>query len=282
MILAMALLAVMDGLTKYVSNTFSFVQIFFFRSLFSLIPLMWYLARTGQLRQLRTERKARHLLRSVLMLLATYCFVYAIANIPLGSMYAIQFSSPIFITILSVVLLNEYVDLPRWGAIFVGFVGVLIIVKPGSDTFQFASIMALLGAIMIAFATIQIRYLSRTESPGKIVFYFLMISIIVTGALLPFNWVLPSSFEWFCLIGAGLIGGVGQIFFTMAFAQKNLAAVAPFSYTGILCAVIIGWVFWGEIPGSHVWIGAGFIVASGVFITLQEYRSKKRVNTTST
>lgn len=276
MVLAVALLAVMDGLTKYVSNTFSFVQIFFFRSLFSLIPLIWYLRRTGQLRDLKTERKTRHLVRGILMLLATYCFIYAISYIPLGSMYAIQFSAPIFITILSVILLKEYVDLPRWGAIFLGFVGVLVIVQPGSDTFQFASLIALIGAITMAFATIQIRYLSTTESSGKIVFYFLLISIIATGSLLPFNWVGPTSFEWICLAGAGLVGGVGQIFFTMAFSQKNLGAVAPFSYFGILCAIIIGWVFWDEIPGNNVWVGGSIIISSGIFITIQEHRSLRK------
>lgn len=272
MVLAVTFLAFMDALTKYVSRDFDFVQIFFFRCLFSLIPLFWYLGKSGQLSQLKTDRTARHFVRTALMLLATYCFIYAIAHIPLGSMYAIQFSTPIFITILSVVLLQERVGGSRWLAILAGFIGVLIIVKPGSDTFQMASAIALFGAIFMAFATIQIRFLSTTESSGKIVFYFLVLSLIATGAMLPFTWVTPTALEGACLIGAGLIGGIGQIFFTKAFAQKNLAAIAPFSYLGIIWAVLLGWAFWDEIPGVNVGIGAVIIIASGVVITLQEQK----------
>jgi drug/metabolite transporter (DMT)-like permease len=277
-ITAVSILAVMDAFTKHVASLYSFSQILFFRSIFSFIPLYFYLKRSGQLNTLKTKRLGFHFYRGMISIFATYCFVYALANIPLASMYAIEFAAPIFITILSVYMLREYVGFTRWVAVIGGFLGVLFIVRPGSDTFQLASLIALFGSFFYALGAIQIRQLSTTESSGSIVFYFIALCTIVSAILLPFSWKTPNLFDLMCLISVGLCGGVGQILFTKAFSQQKLAVIAPFGYVGIIWAVFFGWLFWNEIPGMNEWLGGIIIIVSGLYITFQEQKAKKLAN----
>jgi drug/metabolite transporter (DMT)-like permease len=278
---AVFMLAVMDAFIKHVAPHYSYAQILFFRSIFSFIPLLYYLKKSGQIYTLKTRRFGLHLYRGIVSIFATFCFVNALAHIPLASMYAIEFAAPIFITILSVMMLSEKVDLTRWMAVIGGFVGVLFIVQPGSETFHFASLFALFGSFFYALGAVQIRQLSTTESPGAIVFYFLLLCTIVSIALLPFSWKTPNWFDLMCLVFSGLTGGVGQIFFTKAFSQKKLSVIAPLGYTGILWAVFFGWAFWEEIPGNLEWVGGTIIILSGLYITYQEQRAKKTTSESS-
>ena len=276
--MAVFMLAVMDAFIKHVAPVYSYPQILFFRSIISFIPLYFYLKKSSQLKSLKTKRFGLHLYRGIISIFATYCFVNALAHIPLASMYAIEFAAPIFITILSVFLLSEKVNLMRWLAVISGFIGVLFIVRPGGETFHPASLFALFGSFFYALGAVQIRQLSTTESSGTIVFYFITLCTIVSLVLLPFSWKTPNWLDLSCFIGSGLAGGIGQIYFTKAFSQKKLSVIAPLGYTGILWAVVFGRLIWDEIPKTLDWVGGFIIILSGLYITYQEQRAKKTMN----
>ncbi len=270
MVIAAGLFALMDGMVKWLGPAYPTMQIVFFRSLFAFVPLGIFILRTGTLRSLRTKRPPGHVVRSFMGLAAMSAFFYAYAHMPLANAIAISFAAPLFITALSVPLLGEAVGVRRWSAVIVGFVGVVIMVRPDAGAFDLVAMVALAGSVFMALAMIFVRKLSRTETSGAIVFYFSLSATVVSGAFLPVQWVTPSAPDLALLITVGLIGGLAQIFMTTAFRHAPVAVLAPFDYTAMLWAVVIGFFFWGEIPGLNVWVGVVIVAASGIYIVRRE------------
>ncbi len=270
MVIAVALFTIMDALVKWLGPHYPTMQIVFFRSLFAFVPLGIFIARTGSLVSLATRQPFGHVLRSFIGLTALSCFFYAYAHMPLANVIAIAFAAPLFITALSVPLLGEAVGPRRWGAVAFGFVGVIIMVRPDSGVFDSVALVALFGTVCYALAMIFVRKLSRTETSAAIVFYYSLASTIVAGLFMPFQWVTPGLQDLGLLIAVGLVGGVAQIFMTNAFRNAPAAVIAPFDYTTMIWAVIVGFFIWGEIPGVNVWIGVAIVVVSGLYILQRE------------
>lgn len=272
MLLSVALFSAMDGLIKWLGADYPTLQIVFFRSLFAFVPLGFFLARSGSLAALKTRSLPGHILRAMVGLSAMSIFFYAFSKMPLANVIAIAFAAPLFVTALSVPLLGERVGPRRWTAIAVGFLGVLIMVRPDTGVFEGVAWLALAGTVFYALAMIFVRRLSRTETSAAIVFYFTLACTLVSGAILPFVWVPPDALGWALLIAVGLIGGLAQLAVTSAFRLAEASVVAPFDYSAMLWTTMIGYVFWQELPGLHIWLGAAVVAGSGLYIAHREAR----------
>ncbi len=269
---AIALFSVMDVMIKDLSDTYSTVQIYFFRSFLALIPAWFVLRGEGGLVALKTQRLAFHIFRSCVSMSFLMAFFYALHLLPLADLYAITFAAPLFITALGVPMLGERVGARRWAAIGVGFLGVLVILRPGGEVFSLGGLIGLGSSLLFSFSMIFTRQLSRTESNGAIVTYFALTSTVLSGLALPFYWVQPSGGDLALLIAIGLIGGVGQIFITHAFRSAPAAIVSPFQYTSILWGLLFGYAFFGDLPDAVMLVGAAIVVASGLYILYRETR----------
>ena len=243
--------------------------------MFALLPLSLVLFRQG-LAPLRTRRLYGHVGRALVGLTALYVFFLSFSLMPLADAYAISFAAPLFVTALSVLLLKETVGPRRWSAVLVGFVGVLVMIRPGLGVFQPVALLPLLGAVLYAGVVIVIRVLSRTESSVAIVFYFTVTGGVLSGLLVPFVWVTPDARDLLMLAGVGVVGACAQLAMTGAFRSAEVSLVVPFEYSAMLWAVLVGYAVWGDVPGVHIWIGVPIVVASGIYIALREIRAQRQ------
>ena len=269
MLLGTLLLTAMFAMAKLLGDAYHVLQIVFFRSLFALLPMLVPLYREGPGR-LRTRRPAAHALRSVVGIASLALYFLSYQHMPLADAYAIGFAAPLFITALSVPMLAEKVGLRRWSAVLVGFVGVLIMVRPGSAVFDAVALLPLAAALLYAFVAILIRKLSRTEASVTIVIYYATTTVLVTGLALPLVWVTPDAADLALLAGIGVLGGCGQLAITEAFRHGELSVVAPFDYSSMVWAVLLGWWLWGDLPSLWIWAGMPLVVASGIYIARRE------------
>jgi drug/metabolite transporter (DMT)-like permease len=195
---------------------------------------------------------------------------------PLTEATALSFSAPLFMTALSALILHEKVGRHRWAAVAVGFVGVLIMIRPDpAHMATIGAIYALVGALGSAGAMIAIRQISQTEPGPRIVFYFTLAGAVVGLASLPFGWVMPDPLTLTLLILAGVVGGVGQLLLTQAIRLAPVGAVAPFDYTQLVWASLIAYAAWGETPRPATLIGAAVVAASGLYIVYRETRIRR-------
>lgn len=270
MLSAVLLFSVMDALIKWASETYPVVQIIFFRNLLAFLPLSYFIYRAGGIAVLRTERLSGHLIRGVVGLAAMVCVFLSFALLPLAEAVALQLSGPIFLTALSVPLLGERVGVRRWSAVIVGFIGVLIMTRPGTGVFQPAALLAIGGALFYALAMISIRWLSATERAESIVFYFTCFATVLAAVVLPFEWVMPDALGLLVLCTIGLLGGFAQLAMTQAFRLAPVAVVAPFDYAALVFAVLFGLLFWREVPDIFLLAGSVVVVGSGLYILYRE------------
>jgi drug/metabolite transporter (DMT)-like permease len=270
MLLAAFLFSCMDALVKLATQRHPTGQIIFFRNLVALLPLYFFIRQAGGFSILRTRYLGQHMLRSLAGIASMILGFLAFAYMPLADAVAIGLSGPIFLTALSVPMLGEHVGWRRWSAVFVGFIGILIITRPGSGVFGLAAFLPLGGAFFYAFAMVQIRKLSKSEPPANIVFYFTVMAIFLSAVTLPWQWVNPTPLTLAYLIAIGLLGGFAQMAMTHAFRLAPVAVVAPFDYTALVFATGFGYAIWGQIPDRFVWTGAAIVIASGLYIIHRE------------
>lgn len=276
-------------------------QIVFFRSAFALIPvLIWLLLRGDFPRALHTKRFGGHLFRSLAGVGSMFCIFTAYALLPLADATAIGYASPLMIVVLASVFLGERMTALRWGAVCVGFAGVLMMLwehlgqgggAQAADHPRSAAgaMFMLAAAFLIAIAMLQTRRLTKTEDTGAITFYFQSTTtvasglVIVAAALWPGSgalaslvqaqaWVAPAAADWAPLVAIGLLGGVGQIFMTQGYRHADASVLATFDYSSLLFAVAIGFVIFGEVPTTAVVVGAVIVISAGLAVVWQESR----------
>lgn len=274
---AMFCMAGLGALVKYCAQQgVPVLEIIFFRNAFAFIPVGVYIVSSRGFGVLRTQRPLGHLLRSCIGLVGMVCGFTATSLLPLTQSTALGFTAPLWMTALSALILKEKVGAHRWGAVAAGFAGVLIMVQPGAaGSFSIGTVFGLVGAMGAAGAMIAIREIGRTEPGPTIVFYFTLAGAALGLASLPFGWVMPSWTVLGLLIAAGLIGGTGQLFLTGAVRLAPVAVIAPFDYTQLLWAGILGYVFWNDAPHWHTVAGALVVAASGVYILWRETRRRR-------
>ncbi len=272
---AMACMAGLAALVKACAERGAPVlEIIFFRNAFAFVPVLLYISRTSCLSILKTSRPGGHATRATVGLVGMVCGFTAVSMLPLTESTALSFAAPLFMTALSAPILKERVGIHRWGAVIVGFIGVLIMIRPDPNHMAtLGTVFGLAGALGAAGAMIAIREIGRTEPGPTIVFYFTLAGMLLGLASLPFGgWVIPDMTTLVMLVCTGLVGGTGQLLLTEALRRAPVAVVAPFDYTQLIWACILGYAFWDEIPRTATVIGALVVAASGLYILLRETR----------
>ena len=268
-------LGILNALVKLLAARHAIVEIAFFRSLFALIPASAMVIAAGGWRTLATRHPWGHVWRGLCGLCSMYLLFWSFDLLPLADAVAIGFSAPLFLTALSVPLLGERVGAHRWGAVLVGFAGVLVIAHPGGEAVtSLGSVVALASAVTYAFTMITIRKLGRTERSSTIVFHFMLMATFLSAFPLPFFWVTPTPAELGLLIATGFCGGLTQHLITRAYTLAPAAVIGPFNYTAILWATLLGYLIWCDLPDRPVAAGAAIVVMSGLFLVWRETRRR--------
>lgn len=256
-------------------------QMVFFRSFFALLPVLAWLAARGSLGlAFRTSRPLGHVVRGLIGVTSMSLGFFALTRLPLPEATAIGYAAPLIIVILSAVLLQERVYIFRWTTVLVGLIGVMIILWPRLTVFSsdsgmndaqaIGAVAALFGAILSAFAMLQVRNLVQTERSEAIVTYFFISASLLSLATVPFGWVWPSPEQAALLVGAGVFGGVGQLLLTNCYRHADMSVIAPFEYVSLLLTIVIGFAIFGDVPTLAMIGGASIIVASGIAVILRE------------
>ncbi len=274
MVAAVALLSAMDGIAKWVLESFSVPQMIAIRSV--LVLGLIALENRGRFRSaVATRRPWAHLGRTLIIVASVYAFFEAMRFLPLATLVAISFGAPLFMTALSVPMLGERVGLHRWAAIVVGFGGVLVITRPdAADTFSPAALLVILASALYATAMVLMRKLVRTESDSALMFWQNCGVLAVNAALAPLLWRPWSWSAFAAIVAMAALVWVSQRLTVRAFRLAPVGTVAPFHYTELVWATLIGWAVWHELPGEHVWFGAAIVVASGLYVVWRERRGR--------
>lgn len=266
----------LDLFAKELLQTYSLQQFILIRSLIAILLLLSIAPRFGGLQSLRTDEKAWHLLRTVLAIGAMFGFFYGLSQMPLVNALTLGYTAPLMMTALSALFLREPVGWRRWAAVSTGFVGTLIMLRPGSGAFSFAAFAVLVAAFCYACQAITARRLSSTESTLSLSFYVVVGPLIISLGLLDGNsWMMPDRIGWILLFGAGVSSVLAWIGLVNGYRAASPALLAPFEYTALVGGAIAGYLIWDEKPDRWVVIGALIIVASGIFVV---YRGRAPVS----
>lgn len=272
MVSGILVLTVMDAMIKWLSSDYHSLQIIFFRCAFAMLPIFAIAAFSGGLGSLRTRRPGAQALRAAVGLATMVLFFLALKFMPLAEATVLAFASPLFVTALSVPLLGERVGWRRLAAVVVGFLGVVIILRPGTAVFSPYAVLPVAASFFFALGMVLARRLSVTESSIAIVFYTTLAGLLVGAASLPAVWVTPAAEDLPVLVVLGLLGGLGQFLITAAFRHAAVAVVAPFEYSALIWATLLGFMLWGELPDLPTVGGAAVLTAAGLFIVYRETR----------
>lgn len=255
-------------------------QIVFFRSLFALVPIVILLAWQGELRTaFHTSRPLSHFVRGSVGVISMMMTFIAITHLPLPDAITLGYAQPLFVVVFSALFIGETVRMYRWTAVVIGFVGVVILAWPGltllrghglSASEATGVIAGLAAAVMSAVAMMLVRRLVNTEKTATIVIWFSTTSSIIALATIPFGWVSLDAITVAMLVGAGIFGGIGQLLLTHSYRFADLSTIAPFEYTSIILAVVIGYFVFGDVPTLYMLVGGTIVAGSGLFIIWRE------------
>ncbi len=274
--------SLVDGLAKWLGQDYPAVQIVFFRYFFGLLPVAVFVWRAGGLSSLRTRRLPLHMLRASLLFVALLLFFQALQSLPLAEAIAVAFTAPLFVTALAGPMLGEAVDVRRWGAVAVGFLGALIMVRPGSATFRPEALLVLGSALAFSLLVTLTRRMTRTETNVALLAYSTLFAGTLCLPFLPFVWLPPAGEDLWLFALIGLIGGVAAFFVIQAYRHAPVSVLAPFDYTALIWGALFGWLIWREQPGLQIWLGAAIVAAAGVYIARREAGAAGRRTTPPT
>ena len=264
-------LPVMDGFAKYLSDDLPILQITWARYFFTVafvFPIMFFFYK----KQLVWSDKPRlQIFRGLILLSANICFFYAISIISLAKALTLAFIAPLIVTAFSPILLGEKVGFRRWTAVAVGFIGSLIVIRPGFLEFNLASMAALATGFFYGFYLIITRKLSTSDNPLLTLLITGMVGALLVSLIIPFYWVKPTLNQWSLMAGIGVFACIGHLFLILSLKYADASKLAPLGYTEIIPNVIIGYYFFSELPDNWTYLGLFIIVLSGLYISRREY-----------
>ena len=268
-------LPVMDGFAKYLSDDLPILQITWARYFFTVafvFPIMFFFYK----KQLVWSDKPRlQIFRGLILLSANICFFYAISVISLAKALTLAFIAPLIVTAFSPILLGEKVGFRRWTAVAVGFIGSLIVIRPGFLEFNLASMAALATGFFYGFYLIITRKLSTSDNPLLTLLITGMVGALLVSIIIPFYWVKPTLNQWSLMAGIGVFACIGHLFLILSLKYADASKLAPLGYTEIIPNVIIGYYFFSELPDNWTYLGLFIIVLSGLYISRREYYLSK-------
>lgn len=261
----------LDLCAKEILRTYSLQQFVLVRSLIAIALLLIIAPRFGGIRSLGTANKAWHALRTVLAIGAMFGFFYGLKMMPLVNALTLGYTAPLMVTALSAVFLGDHVGWRRWTAVVIGFVGVLIMLRPGSGEITFPAITVLIAAFCYACQAITARKLGSTESTLALSFYVVVGPLMVSVGLLDRDsWIDPDTAGWALFVGAGVCSVLAWIGLVNGYRGAPPALLAPLEYTALVGGAIAGYLIWDEVPDNWVVVGALIIIASGLFVVYRD------------
>ena len=276
------LFAAMSGLVRQLGDVAPVGQMVFFRSAFAILPVVLIYAARGELAStVYTGRPLGQLGRGLLSVCGMFTNFAALTILPLADVTAISFASPLITVALAAIILKERVHAYRWSAVLIGFSGVIVMLVPHMDFGHYAmtgataaasigAMLSLMAAFCNAGTVIQTRRLTQSETTSSIVFYFSLVCAIAGALTLPFDWHQPTATELTKLIMLGILGGLAHIFLTESYRHASASVVAPFDYSSMLWALLLGYWLFGELPEALVYVGAAIVAAAGLFVIWRE------------
>ena len=258
-----------SAMIRLLSTQIESVQTAFFRAVISVILLLPMML-TGRVKPWHSKRIAGHFWRTLMGTASMVLGFYAVSLLPLADATAISFSQPLFSVLVAALVAGEKVRWRRWSATVVGFVGVLIMVRPGAGSLQFGALIALANAAAVSISILLVKRLSDSEAPLMILTQFAIFSTLLLAPPAIWVWRWPDAWGWVLAIGIALSATVGQYFWVQAFKAGEMSAVAPFEYLRLPFAVFVGWLIWGETPVIWTYVGAAIVIASALYIAHRE------------
>ena len=269
-LLAWVMLPIMDGFAKYLSVDMPVLQItwarYFFTVVFTL-PVMFFFYRK---QLVWTDKPKLQLIRGLILLCANISFFYAISVISLAKALTLAFIAPLIVTAFSPMLLGEKVGVRRWTAVIIGFMGSLVVIRPGFVELNLASFSALGTGVMYGFYLIITRKLSTSDNPLLTLLLTGVVGLVAVSGAMPFVWVNPSLPQWSMMASIGVFACIGHLFLILSLKYADASKLAPFSYFEIITNITIGYYFFSDFPDNWTFLGLAIIVISGIYISRRE------------
>ena len=269
-LLAWIMLPIMDGFAKYLSADLPVLQITWARYFFTValtFPIMFFFFRQNLI---WTNKPKLQFLRGLILLTANICFFYSISVISLAKALTLAFVAPLIVTAFSPFFLGERVGLRRWSAVIIGFIGTLVVIRPGFVEINLASIAALGTGIMYGFYLIITRKLSTSDNPLLTLLLTGVVGALIVSIMMPFVWVKPSLNQWSMMVAIGVFACLGHFFLILSLKYADASKLAPFGYFEIVTNIIIGYYFFSDFPDNWTFFGLFIIVISGIYISKRE------------
>lgn len=269
MVVFCATMASLSGMIRYLADDLPALEMVFFRNFFGWVAILPFVLHAG-VHILKTRRIKMHGIRAVFGTAAMSCWFLGVTLIPLSEATALSFSVPLFTTLGAALVLGETVRVHRWMALAVGFAGTLIIIRPGLQVVDTGALVVLASSVFISCAVLSVKHLSSSEHPVAIVFYMglLMTPLSAIGASAVWVWPEPEHYFW--LVSMGVVASMGQLAMARAMKAADASVSMPYSFTHMLFAALIGYIFFGDVADVWTWVGAVIIFTSTLYIARRE------------
>ena len=274
-LLAWVMLPIMDGFAKYLSSDLPVLQITWARYFFTVaftLPIMFFFFRKNLV---WTDKPKLQLIRGLILLTANVCFFYSISIISLAKALTLAFIAPLIVTAFSPIFLGEKVGFRRWSAVLIGFIGSMVVIRPGFVEINLASLAALGTGVMYGFYLIITRKLSSSDNPLLTLLLTGVVGAIIISFVMPFVWIKPTLNQWSMMAAIGVFACIGHLFIILSLKYADASKLAPFSYFEIVTNIIIGYYFFSDFPDKWTFIGLFIIILSGIYISRRENIVKK-------
>ena len=276
MIIGMFCLSVNDVNVKWLNQKYPVWEVLFFRAISGIIISLILVLKFG-IKTLKTTKPIAHLVRSLSAVVTVVLYFFGLKFLMLAENNALAHSGPIIATVLAVPILGEKLGVKRLLAVLFGFVGVLIIVQPGSDLFKIESFLPLGSALFMAFSYLSLRFIMKTDSSISIIFYYSLALLITTLIFFPSNFIIPDFIDFIFLFSLGIMGSLGHFFIAQAAKRADTATITPFEYSAFIWVIIMGYFVFDEIPSTTVLLGGLLIIVSGIYIVYREKINNKLI-----
>ena len=269
-LLAWVMLPIMDGFAKYLRSDLPVLQITWARYFFTVaftLPIMFFFFRKNLV---WTDKPKLQLIRGLILLTANVCFFYSISIISLAKALTLAFIAPLIVTAFSPIFLGEKVGFRRWSAVIIGFIGSMVVIRPGFVEINLASLAALGTGVMYGFYLIITRKLSSSDNPLLTLLLTGVVGAIIISFVMPFVWIKPTLNQWSMMAAIGIFACVGHLFIILSLKYADASKLAPFSYFEIVTNIIIGYYFFSDFPDKWTFLGLFIIILSGIYISRRE------------
>ena len=269
-LLAWVMLPIMDGFAKYLSSDLPVLQITWARYFFTVaftLPIMFFFFRKNLV---WTDKPKLQLIRGLILLTANVCFFYSISIISLAKALTLAFIAPLIVTAFSPIFLGEKVGFRRWSAVIIGFIGSMVVIRPGFVEINLASLAALGTGVMYGFYLIITRKLSSSDNPLLTLLLTGVVGAIIISFVMPFVWIKPTLNQWSMMAAIGIFACVGHLFIILSLKYADASKLAPFSYFEIVTNIIIGYYFFSDFPDKWTFLGLFIIILSGIYISRRQ------------